>query len=306
MNYIYINGVQIIESTKTSIKNDVVILSENTANTWQEDRSSEEKLADTKQGKNAEEALFKYIKEYKDFTYISYDDIRNDNLKKHAPFDGLLYKNNKTNQFIIDSCISKILTDIENDNYGRISVETRNILRQNDVYTVEIKSTKVNDKKKTGTFKPEINDYDYEYLIRKIKYDDYFIYPHFCRDTTSNLITNFDEYCNYIGNNKLIIAKDKEELKKKIFETEYFNSSDIQVRVYVDELIGKYFLIGYILVEDIIKQQNISKFPSDKSHNALYYKTKLSSGNSLNLLFSEPRLWDMNTYKVYNLYKNYK
>lgn len=306
MNYIYINGVQIIESNKTSIKKEVLTLSENTANTWQGNRSSEEKLADTKQGKDAEAALSLYIQEYRDFEYISYDDIRNDKLKKHAPFDGLLYKNNKTNKFIIDSCIFKILKDIENDTYGRISIETRNILRQNDIYTVEIKSTKVNDKKKAGTFKTDINDYDYEYLTKKIKYDDYFIYPHFCRDTTSNLITNFDEYCSYIENNKLIIAKDKKELENKIFEIEYSNSSDIQIRVYVDEEIGKFFLMGYILVEDIIKQKNISKFPSDKSQNALYYKTKLSTGNSLNLLFSEPKLWDINTYKVYNLYNKYK
>lgn len=67
---------------------------DNTANTWQKDRTKEEIYHDTLQGKLAEDMFADFIQFYQKeqtILYLSYDDFREDGFEKHAPIDGILY-----------------------------------------------------------------------------------------------------------------------------------------------------------------------------------------------------------------------
>ena len=81
----------------TADSNDAVSqIVSHTANTWQANRGTAEKGRDTKQGKQAEQAVSLFFSKYHtSVKYISYDDIRTDNFLKHAPFDGVLVDCNK-------------------------------------------------------------------------------------------------------------------------------------------------------------------------------------------------------------------
>lgn len=62
------------------------IIANNTANTWQQDRSQDWKNKDTNLGKIAEEVFEIYIKNNKPWTkYLSYDSFRTNNFKKVPP-----------------------------------------------------------------------------------------------------------------------------------------------------------------------------------------------------------------------------
>ena len=85
-----------------------------TANTWQANRGTAEKGRDTKQGKQAEQAVSLFFaKNYSSVKYISYDTIRTDNFLKHAPFDGVLVDCNKVSKTTLLP-ISDLLTGWKN------------------------------------------------------------------------------------------------------------------------------------------------------------------------------------------------
>ena len=99
----------------------------------------------------AEQAVSLFFSKYHtSVKYISYDTIRTDNFLKHAPFDGLLVDCNKVSKTILAEKFEKINKEIAESSYGVISTELRAELYDAGIYTVEIKSTKVNDKKRTA------------------------------------------------------------------------------------------------------------------------------------------------------------
>lgn len=59
-----------------------------THNTWEHGRPLSEIRNNTVQGKSAEFVLQRLMEEYSRLRYRSYDAIRNDGFRKHAPFDG--------------------------------------------------------------------------------------------------------------------------------------------------------------------------------------------------------------------------
>ena len=93
-----------------------LVISENTQNTWQSNRDCEEKLGNTKQGKTAEHIIQSYLVKLRAIKYLDYDDFRGDNLKKHSPFDGLIYlsNQNKINQTEVYRKIKKKIIKNEN------------------------------------------------------------------------------------------------------------------------------------------------------------------------------------------------
>ena len=287
MDYYYIDGVQIfntINNTDVSIQKIV----NNTVNTWQPNRGINETTENTLQGKVAEYGFERYVSEYDNFLYKPYDKFRNDEFKKHAPFDGLIYKKKNT---AIDSLVEDILLDVENDAYGRISLSTRNKLRENKVYTVEIKSTKVSEKKiNCSVLNGQLV---YKNLIEEIKKDDFLYYPHYTRK--SNTIKNFDDYCIWVKNNiPEFNAIDYNLFINRLMEVEVSHANNILVRIYVlnDNKNPKTLIIGYLLREELFSQHQIKHFYQEgKSELPIYYYCSLKNGRTCNMLFSDDRIW---------------
>ena len=106
---IVVNNIDKIVYSTNSIK-DIVT---NTENTWQKDRSFNEKESDSSIGKLAEDIIENYIKENRpDIIYFSYDKFRANNFKKHAPFDGLLFSK-EIDKEIVNRFIKKINTNLK-------------------------------------------------------------------------------------------------------------------------------------------------------------------------------------------------
>lgn len=293
MNYIYINGTLVVEFINSADKDDFIEnITSHTNNTWQVGRDLDEKRRDTEQGKSAEDIVELFMGEFPQFEYISYDKIRADNGKKHAPFDGLLYKKSKTSQEQIKTAIDKIRTDTTNSWSGQITVDTRTFLRNNHIHTIEIKSTKVSDKKRSGL--SEIKDLfpDHTSLLNRIRKDDYFVYPHFLRTTNDGKVLTFEQYVKFVKDTGKILEDNNELFLKKLFEVECENASDIVIRVYEDNLLKNHYIIGYVLSKYILWKRNIAGMYSKKSMSALYYKLPLTEGKSVNLLFSDEEVWE--------------
>ena len=78
-----------------------------TAETWQPDRPKKERECNIEQGKIAEEITERFIRQYysQELSLKTYDEIRNDDFKKHAPFDFLLWKTGTVNIAFIEEAI---------------------------------------------------------------------------------------------------------------------------------------------------------------------------------------------------------
>lgn len=171
---------------------------EHTANTWQPTRGTEEKGRDTTQGKIAEQAVTLYFSKCAtSVKYIPYDVIRTDNFEKHAPFDGVLIDEAKVSEEILTGIFQKINDEIDRGSYGQISANLRAEMLAAGVFSVEIKSTKVNDKKRSvANFKSYDNNVEIVNLLKTICQDDFLTYPHYTRKGDYN----WESYCNYCKN----------------------------------------------------------------------------------------------------------
>jgi len=311
MDYLYMNGVQVVKVAQKDDKNPFIEqIVDTTANTWQQGRKKEEKTIDTKQGKTAEDVVETYSKEYNEFVFVSYDEIREDNFRKHAPFDALLYKKSKTTPQQYENCKTMILKDVEKSTTGKISKETRKYLRNNMIYTVEIKSTSAANRKRSLSEEQKKKALS---IIQQIKKDDFFLYPHYCRE--SNEIKTLNQYLQYIKKEGLFADLEITDFISVVFDEEIQNASDIQIRVYIDDESNACYIVGYSLAKDILEKPNIKKFNSKKSKDAVYFTKPLIEGKSVNLLFSDSRLWDetlsiclelKETYQLREVYKKNK
>ena len=71
-----------------------------------------------------------------------------------------------------------------------ITITTREFMENNGIYTVEIKSSLLQDPRDYASMHHKVKDErtteDYRRLVEYIKgFYDYFVYPHFCRDNLS-------------------------------------------------------------------------------------------------------------------------
>lgn len=262
-----------------------------TANTWQINRSEEEKTRDTKQGKMAEALFENYIQSNTSLLYISYDTLRNDDFKKHAPFDGILCKGNIDNS-ITEKFVDLLHVDILKPHKGnavKLSGELLKYAREHDIHIVEIKSTKVNKTKKK---KSGISDYSdskqVERLIRIIKKnDDFLAYP---KDKRSGNYETTNEYISYLINLEIIPTGLSEDKQFNLFcEYEKDNAvPDIFVRVYLDNDNDKALLMGYLDKEHFYSKGMCVKRMNNfrKSSYAIYLAKSLCDAISLTELES--------------------
>ena len=138
-----INNVTLMDfsDVKNHDKVNINNLVSNTANTWQVNRSEQEKKADTELGKFAENSVISALEYLGIYKYHSYDSFRTDNFKYHAPFDGLLCNN--LNSELVDL----INTSVKEDG-NKLNSTIRGKIRNMNALTVEVKSTRLAKKYK--------------------------------------------------------------------------------------------------------------------------------------------------------------
>ena len=134
----------------------------NTANTWQLNRSVAEKKADTELGKFAENAVITALRILGSKCYYSYDSFRSDDFKMHAPFDGLLIR--KLSQQIVDLINGAVKVE-----GPKLSSKTRQSIRDLGGLTVEVKSTRLAQKyKDRAGFSSYDNNDELSYLLNEL------------------------------------------------------------------------------------------------------------------------------------------
>lgn len=279
------------------------IITNYTENTWEKNRDKNEISKNTKQGKIIEEFFVDLI-DYKNsisnnikLEYITYDQIRLDEFKKHAPFDGLLFKQGNS---YIKEVIDKINEYISVNKYGKLNSSIINFCTKHKVYLIEIKSSKIPDKiyseAKKNYIKHLNNTTFQKDIIRSLKKLDLFKYPVFTRNNGS-IIHDTRGYLQWVKDN---ISFMKGKSDKEILDYEINESLNLYTRIFIDDkktdknngkpiFIG-YFL-GYVLGYEFYHPLTIMNFPSNKSKDAIYATYPISKSRKFESLFDDDRLW---------------
>ncbi|GEM_PF-816396 len=270
-----------------------------THNTWQHDRPVAEIRANTIQGKKAEIVIEKLLAENSAARYLSYDKLRNDNFEMHAPFDGLIY-NCSTGKNRLNEVVRTINNDVKNSvgDTGMLKPETREFLEDNGFYTIEIKSSLLQNprdyRNMTHKNRTDRTREDYICLCDHIKeFYDFFVYPHYCRDNIN--ICSFYDYTVYVrGKNPEFRNCSIENFIIKLMRDEYRNACNIYTRVFFDPLSDEIIIPGYVVKNRFFEEPRIQKMPSPKSRNAIYYMYHMKYGTSFLEIDSdrELRKWD--------------
>ena len=261
------NDVIFVKASVVGVDLNAALIAKFTENTWQRNRSLAEKTKDTAQGKNAELAVIHYLQNNSDLHYIPYDDFRDDSFEKHAPFDGIMFRNS-IDPGIVKTIIKKVNDEIKKSDHGEITASLRSYIYQNGVRTIEIKSTKVNDRKTDSYGKTDVS------LILE---DDFLTYPFYCR-------SGYYDTRGYIFYAKTRMGLrgyyDYDDLEKEVVKKELSENSDIFIRVYVDD--NGYYLIGFITKDNLLKNPEIKKMiKPGKSQRALYFAKSLKMGEPM-------------------------
>ncbi len=252
-----------------------------TANTWQPNRGAAEKRRDAEQGKRAEKAVaLCFSQNFPAVRYLSYDKIRSDNFQKHAPFDGLLFAPSRTDKKCLDDMIGKIRSEIASGEYGTISAGLRADLCNRGIYTLEIKSTAVNDKKRAAAnFRTYDSPAQTKALLSAICEDDFLTYPHFLR------VGSYDwqGYCRYVRSQMPRLgARSFGELEEEVKQIELANMDDFYIRVYMDDYFKKAIVLGFLTREEFMDRPEIKKMIlRGKSERALYFAKSLTARRPL-------------------------
>ena len=287
LNYSSIGDVVKIDYQNDIEFDKIHIISSNTQNTWQKTRDFKEKVINTKQGKFAEFLVGSLFKMSKSLKYIDYDSFRKDNYKKNAPFDGLLCLNSNPKILSIDKLIELINENVKSSPNGKLNEYTKSIISSFGIKTLEIKSTKVNERKKLNSFGDE------RVIILNILKDDFLTYPYFIRE---GFFMDYFEYCRFVSKNKFQYDKsDKEDIDtiRDITKIEFEQMSDIYVRVYIDDPSNSAFIVGYIHKSNFFSPYpNIKKMVQfKKSEDAIYFSTPLTKAKPILKIQNDKVLW---------------
>ena len=224
---------------------------EHTHNTWQPNRPKEEILENTIQGKRAENVIETALRTYSHFSFLSYDSIRTDGLKKHAPFDGIIFSSDIAEEVLVNS-IDRINNDVDScvGDTGMITIATREALEDEGIYTIEIKSSLLQNprdyKNMSHKVKEERTKEDYEELCDYLlDFYDYFVYPHFCRSSSS--ITNLYKYSQFVRRTNTYEDTDKRLFLYRLMKDEFNNACMIYTRVFFDILSDEVIIPGYVM-----------------------------------------------------------
>ncbi len=274
-------------------------IAKNTQNTWQPNRNQKEIDKNTIQGKIVEE-LFIDLIEYQNcqndnmrqLSYTAYDQFRTDLFKKHAPFDGLIYEKNNPNIALVKQ---KITETILASHYGMLTDDTIEFCRANNVYLVEIKSSKIPNNIYLSESSNLLKYTSHQALINRLRQLDLFKYPKFNRKN-GDIIHNTCDYLAWVKNNIISMSQKSDS---EIIDAEINSSLDIYTRIFINDKVttddGKKvfigYLLGYVLGYQFYENLKIMNFPSKKSSKAIYVTYPISNTTSFNRLFDDKRLW---------------
>lgn len=258
-----------------------------THNTWEHNRPISVIRENTIQGKRAELVIERLLEEHSTIRYISYDVFREDDFEKHAPFDGIIF-NVSISELMLKEIVERVNNDVRNCNgdSGIITVETREFLENRGVFTVEIKSSLLQDPRDYKTMihkhKNLRTDEDYAALCGYIKsFYDYFVYPHYCRDNPS--IASFYDYTIYVRRMHPNLASgcSKKDFLFNLLQEEFNNACNVYTRVFFDILSDEIIIPGYVTKARFFEEPRIMKMRSPKSENAIYYMFHMCFGTSI-------------------------
>lgn len=266
--------IRIVKNVNDFVKKDenIETIIQTTQETWQKDRTEQSKKQDTELGKLAENIVEGYIKtNMKDITYLSYDDFRKDEFKKHAPFDGLIYSKKTTVK--IQDFINAINKEVEDNQYGKISDGLKNKLHQNKIYIVEVKSTRVSEQRHFVANKIDLD---------KLLEDDFLEYPKYLRVDKFDTMNNMGAYIDFCKKYRSFKCNDNIDCLNKIKNEELSNMRHVYIRVYIDIKNSIGYIIGYITNVEFIKNLNLKKMVQPgKSEKALYLSCSLRNASDL-------------------------
>jgi len=254
-------------SCPSKLLEQIKIIATHTKNTWQSNRLLGDIIKDTTIGKIAEHTLKEHIAKHSGYVILDYDDFRVNNYKKHAPLDCIVFEKQNPN---LQLAINAINLDATNNPNGVMSDNTKELLKNLKIYTMEIKSTRIaNRHKENGAI-------NYQVILN----DDFLAYPKFYRKVPSDIeINNWHKYLNHcISNSRVQPNTDLTTLQ----EIELNNMYDFYARVYVEQINDNLFdihIMGYITKQDFIKNSVIKRMPQcGKSEQALYIATQIENG----------------------------
>ena len=267
-----IKGIDKYISTYSSIKTII----DNTVETWQPNRSTTSKTNDTKLGKLAEGVVSAYIKTTMPHVqYLSYDDFRTNNFKKHAPFDGLLFLDSVPT-LVLKNIIDEMNIEITKNKYGKITDTLKYKSLINHLFITEIKSTRVTNRHKNRDGNVDID---------KLLADDFLEYPKYIRVDKDNKINNFQDYIKFLKENRGFKCKNELSCEDNIKKIEKANMRHIYIRVYIDEFTNTAYIIGCINMQEFLKNVVLKKMKQyGKSEMAIYLSTSLKNGVNIDFL----------------------
>lgn len=265
--------------------NEINKIVSHTHNTWQHDRPVSEIRENTIQGKRAEIVIKKLLAENSASRFMAYDKLRKDDFLKHAPFDGIVYRQD-VEENILEDILNRINDDVCNSpgDSGTINVKTREYMEEHGIYTIEIKSSLLQDPRDYRSMshkqKGQRTQKDYEVLCQYIeRFYDYFVYPHFCRDNLK--ISTFYDYTKYVRDNYENFSRNKQEFLHELMTIEFDNACHIYTRVFFDLFTDEIIIPGYVIKARFYEEPRIQKMPSPKSKNAIYYMYHMKYGSSI-------------------------
>lgn len=273
-------------------------IANHTVNTWQPDRKAQETFDNTVQGKMAEYVLEQYLEQQTGVRYLSYDKFRADNLEKHAPFDGLVYRA-YTDPEILRECIHDINREVKENSTGQISEHMRELLETSRIFTLEVKSSQLRERDYEGVIHRELprEEEDYERIIENVRKWDYFVYPHFTRK--SDRISTFYQYAEYVRQQNGLESQGNQEFLRNLILKEFRNASDIYTRLYFDYQSYEIIIPGYMTKKEFFSNPKIHKMPGDKSGQALYFMRSISKGSTFLEIDHDENIWDFHRENIY-------
>jgi hypothetical protein len=264
-------------------------ISSNTSNTWQSNRTPEEKLKDTLLGKFAEKGLallFNYSKTHTPMISF-YDEFRIDDYKKHNGVDfifeehrenGIILAKDNTSIVRVQDYLNKIYAS--KNGYYSLSDKERDNLRSINVSIGEIKSTRIGSRHLMT---------DGSVNLTKIISDDFLTYPKHTRK--SSTISNKNDYIEYVKKQTQLQELDE------IIKAEQRNLTDWYFRVYVKEKDFNscdLYIVGCLSGVYFANNFDVKKMSKQtKSEEAIYLSVPIRKGTPIkdfikeNLMFSE-------------------